>query len=71
MKITTQKTRKMSNTEPTKNWGDSDAHEGYTVPASYKTPTVQLIYTVMSGKSIGSDRGKKTIYVKSKGSIVI
>jgi len=28
--------------------------------ASYRTPAVLLKYTVKSGKSIGSDRGKKT-----------
>jgi hypothetical protein len=51
----------MSNTDPTKKPGvDSGAHEAYAVPASYKTPTVLLIYTIKSGKSLGSDRGKKT-----------
>jgi hypothetical protein len=44
---------------------------GYTVPDSYKTLTVYLIYTVKSDKSLVCDRGKKKIYVKSKGSIVI
>jgi hypothetical protein len=39
---------------------NSGAREGYAVPASYKTPAVLLIYTVNSGKSFGSDRGKKT-----------
>jgi hypothetical protein len=42
---TTQKTKKMSNTDPTKK-------------------TVLLIYTVKSGKSLGSDRGKKTLHKK-------
>ena len=44
---TTQKTKKMSNTDPTKK-------------------TVLLIYTVKSGKSLGSDRGKKIVHKKSK-----
>ncbi len=30
------------------------------IPASYKTPAMLLIYTVKSGKSLASDRGKKT-----------
>jgi hypothetical protein len=36
------------------------ACEGEAVPASYKIPAVLLICTVKSGKSRGSDRGKKT-----------
>jgi len=37
----------MSNTEPTKKPGvNSCAHEGYSVPASYKTPAVLIINTV-------------------------
>ena len=39
---------------------DSGAREGKAVPASYKTLAMLLIYTVKSGKSLGSDRGKKT-----------
>jgi hypothetical protein len=51
----------MSNTDSTEKAGlNSDAHEVYAVPASYKTPAVLLIYTVNSGKGLGSDRGKKT-----------
>jgi hypothetical protein len=58
---TTQKTKKMSNTDPIKKPGlNSEAHEWKAVPASYKTPVVLLIYTVKSGTSIDSDKGKKT-----------
>ena len=39
---------------------NSCAREGSAVPASYKTLVVLLMYTVKSGKNIGSDRGKKT-----------
>ena len=39
---------------------NASACERYTVPASYTTPTVLLLYTVKSSKSIGSDRGKNT-----------
>ena len=35
------------------------AHEGLKV-STYKTPVVLLIYKVQSGKSIGTQRGKKT-----------
>ena len=35
-------------------------HEGLKVYTSYKTPVVLLIYTVQSGKSLGTHRGKKT-----------
>jgi len=35
-------------------------HEGLNVFTSYKTPVVLLIYTVKSGKSLGTHRGKKT-----------
>ena len=60
-KITTQKTRKMSNTGPTKNWGASGTREGHVVPASYKTLTVQLIYTVKSVKFLAvTDERKKS-----------
>ena len=45
---------------------NSGAREGQIVPPSYKTPTVVLIYTVMSGKNLGSDRGKKTSTQKVK-----
>ena len=41
---------------------NSGAREGYTVPASYQTPTVLLI----TGKSLGSNRGKKTSMQKVK-----
>ena len=51
----------MSNTDPTKKTVvKSGALEGKAVPALYKTPAVLLIYTVKSGKTHGSDRGKKT-----------
>jgi len=42
----------MSNMDSTKNKPgvNGGAHEGYAVPASYKTPAVLLIYTVKSGK---------------------
>jgi len=43
--------------DPTKNNGDELT---CSVPASYKKPAVLLIYTVKSGKILGSDRGKKT-----------
>jgi hypothetical protein len=36
------------------------AREEWAVPASYKTPVVLIIYTVKSGRSLDSDRGKKT-----------
>jgi hypothetical protein len=56
----TQKTKKMSSMDPTKKpWVNSDVREGEAVPASYKTPSVLFIYTVKSGKSLGSYRGKK------------
>ena len=42
------------------------AREGSSVPDSYKTPAVLLIYTVMSGKSLDSDRGRKTSTYKVK-----
>ena len=46
----TQKTKRMSNTDPTNKLGvNPDAFEGKSVPASYKTPAVLLIYTVKSG----------------------
>jgi hypothetical protein len=68
--MTTQKTKKMSNMDPikkTKKTGvNSGAQEGQVVPPSYKTPAVVLIYTVKSGKSLGSDRGKKTSTQKVK-----
>jgi hypothetical protein len=50
----------MSSMDPTKKpWVNSDVREGEAVPASYKTPSVLFIYTVKSGKSLGSYRGKK------------
>ena len=49
---------------------NSGARERQAVPASYKTPAVLLIYiyTVKSGKSLGSDNAKwkENIYVKVK-----
>jgi hypothetical protein len=51
----------MSNTDPTKKpMVNSDPCEEYVVPASNKTPAVLLIYTIKSGKTLGSDKGKKT-----------
>ena len=51
----------MSNTGPTKNWGASGTREGHVVPASYKTLTVQLIYTVKSVKFLAvTDERKKS-----------
>ena len=47
----------MTNTDTTKT--NSSAHDGEAVPASYKTPTVLLIYIVKSSKSIVGDREKK------------
>ena len=43
-KNTTQKTKKISNTDLTKNSGmNPGAPEGYAVPVFYKTPTMLLI----------------------------
>jgi len=39
---------------------NAPAREWQAVSASYKTPAVLLVYTVKSGKSLGSDRGKKS-----------
>jgi hypothetical protein len=50
---------------------NSGAREGRAVPTSYKTPAVLLIYTVKSGKCLGSDRGKKTYTKKSPHAIII
>jgi hypothetical protein len=51
----------MNNTDPTNKLGmKSGAHERKAVLASYKTSGVLLIHTIKSGKSRGSDRGKKT-----------
>lgn len=36
-----------------------------TTPASYNIPVLLLIYKLKSGKSLGSDRGTKKIYVKT------
>jgi hypothetical protein len=47
---TTQKTKKMSNTDPTNKPGvNSCAREGYAVPASYKTPVMVLTYSIQVG----------------------
>jgi hypothetical protein len=44
---TTQKTKKMSNTDPTNKPGvNSCAREGYAVPASYKTPVFRVVISV-------------------------
>ena len=51
-KTTTQKTKK-SGVNP-------GGREGQAVPATYKTPAGLFIYTIKSGKSIGSGRLKKT-----------
>jgi hypothetical protein len=51
----------MNNTDPTNKLGvKSGAHERKAVLVSYKTSGVLLIHTIKSGKSLGSDRGKKT-----------
>jgi hypothetical protein len=55
----------MSNTDPNKKPVVNPS------PASYKTPAVLLIHTGKPGKSLGSDRGKKTSTQKSKGSIAV
>ena len=52
-------TRHRTKTNKTKNITQKTKKMSNT-PASYKTPAVLLIYTVKSGKSLGSDRGKKT-----------
>jgi len=39
---------------------NTDAREWYALSASYKTPSVMLIYVVESDKSLVGDRGKKT-----------
>ena len=57
-KNTTQKTKKDEQHKPYQKPGVNPG-EGQAFP-SYKTPTVLLIYTVKSDKSLGSDRGKKT-----------
>ncbi len=55
----------MSNTDPTKKPGvNSSACAGLVVPASYKTPAVLLIYSVKSGKCLGSARGQKHVCKK-------
>jgi hypothetical protein len=51
--------------------GNAGAREEYALPASYKVTAVLLIYTVKSGKSICSNRGKKQIYEQNKISIII
>ena len=61
--ITTQKTKKMSNTDLTEN-RNACAREGLTVPACYKTPC--LIYIFKSDKGPVGNRGKKIIYGKKK-----
>ncbi len=62
---TTQNTKQMSITDPTKQLGvNSCAREGQADPASYQTPVVLLIYTVKSDKGIGNDRVKK--YLRKK-----
>ena len=48
---------------------NSGARDGEKVPASYETPAVVLIYTVMSGKSLVSDRGKKLCTLKLQDSL--
>ena len=60
-----KRNKEMSNTEPTtKRVMNSDAHEGYVIPVSYKTPTELLLYTLKSGKNLSSDRGKKHLHKK-------
>jgi hypothetical protein len=51
--------------------GNAGDREEYAFTASYKVATVLLIYTVKSGKSICSDRGKKKMYEQNKISIII
>jgi hypothetical protein len=69
--ITTQKTKKRSNTDLTEN-RNACAGEGLSVPASYKTPSVLLIYIYIyiyiskSDKNLVRDRGKKIVYGKKK-----
>ena len=47
---TTQKTKKMSNTDSTNKPGvNSCAREGYAVPTSYKTPVMVLTYSIQGG----------------------
>ena len=48
---------------------NSVARKEQAVPASYKTPIMLLIFTVKSGKSLDSDRGKKTSTQKIKDSL--
>lgn len=52
----------MSNTDPTKKEPeiDSGAHDGYVVPAFYKTPAVLLIYSVKSYRSSNTFPTTKT-----------
>ena len=59
----------MSNTDPNKNWGWTHVLSKVSIPASYKTPAVLLIYTVKFDKSLVGDRGKiKNLRKKEKAS---
>jgi len=59
----------MSNTDLTEN-RNACAREGLTVPASYKTPSVLLIYIYISksDKNLVRHRGNKIVYEKRKDS---
>jgi hypothetical protein len=50
--------------------GNAGTREENALIASDKVTAVLLIYTVKSGKSLSSDRGKKKIYEKNKISII-
>ena len=55
------KQKQKHNSDSSKKSGlKSGAREWSFIFVSYMTPAVLLVYTVKSGKSIGSDRGKKT-----------
>ena len=51
--------------------GNAGAREEYALPASDKVTAVLFIYTVKSGKSMCSDRGKKQMYEQNKIFIII
>jgi hypothetical protein len=57
---TTQTTKEMGNTNPTKNGVNSGDRERQAASASDKTLAILLISTVKSSNSHGSDKGKKT-----------
>ena len=60
-KLAIYEDKQKHNTDSTKKTGlKSGAREWSAVSVSCMTSAVLLVYTVKSGKSLGSDRGKKT-----------